>query len=286
MLRNIYRRKNLLVATDQNKSSPPPDIAVKQVEKMKNDTTLLKEVENLKNDKNALMQEFIKLRRLQESSENNLVVLRERLQGMEKNQQQMLSFLVMAMQNPGVLFQLLQVKESTWRMAERENMLKGEEYDEQEADEAIISEGTIVRYQPKTPLEPEIQISSASGMETTSVSNNQQHVDEGKDAFLSIDFLKRLMDEKFSLDSHGPVILPDLPDDGTWKDLLLAYPFVDKTTPEEKQDYLPSTESFDLLMKQMENTEGDETEGEFDSDNGDNVDRLTVQMQLSSSPSH
>ncbi|BBG94601.1 Heat stress transcription factor A-8 [Prunus dulcis] len=73
---------------------------------------LWREVENLKTDKVALKQELVKLRQHQEISENNLLLLRNRLCGMEKNQQQMLSFLVMAMQSPGFLVQLLQPKET------------------------------------------------------------------------------------------------------------------------------------------------------------------------------
>ena len=42
----------------------------------------------------------------------------------KKNQQQMLSFLVMAMQSPGFVVQLIQLKESNWRVAEAGNMLE------------------------------------------------------------------------------------------------------------------------------------------------------------------
>jgi len=84
--------------------------------------------------------------------------------------------------------------------------------------------------------------------------------------------MKMLMDEKMcSLDNHAPFILPDLPDDGSWEQLLLASPF-EKNTEDRKMDSeepvdsamemeIESTESgsqcetsqnFELLIKQME----------------------------------
>lgn len=255
MLKNICRRKKL----QQPENSDGPG------EKSEN-LDLWKEIENLKTDKNALTQELVKLRQHQEISENKLLLLRDRLQGMEKNQQQMLSFLVMAMQNPGFLVQLLQPKENNWRMAEEANMLEVGTED----DGPLSSDGMIIRYQPPVDETPEpVQIRTPGSEKKQEVNHSP---DGMKDFFLNADFLKMLMDEKMcSLDNHAPFILPDLPDDGSWEQLLLASPF-EKNTEDRKMDSeepvdsamemeIESTESgsqcetsqnFELLIKQME----------------------------------
>lgn len=60
----------------------------------------------------------------QESADNKLLLLRNRVQRMETNQQQMLSFFVMAMQSTDFLVQLLQPKENNWCMAEAGSILE------------------------------------------------------------------------------------------------------------------------------------------------------------------
>ncbi|KAH7516253.1 hypothetical protein FEM48_Zijuj10G0115600 [Ziziphus jujuba var. spinosa] len=97
LLKNIVRKKHPQ-SVDQGKTSQPKETHDEQCEKIEDG--LWEEVENLKIDKNALMQELVKLRQYQESADNKLLLLRDRIQGMEKNQQQPLSFLVMAMQSP------------------------------------------------------------------------------------------------------------------------------------------------------------------------------------------
>ncbi|KAI5382708.1 hypothetical protein KIW84_070217, partial [Lathyrus oleraceus] len=84
-------------------------------------SSLWKQVENLKSDRKTLTQELVKHKHL-ESSESKLLLLSDRLDGMEKHQQQMLSFLVMVVQCPGFLAQLLHPKENNWRFAEEGNM--------------------------------------------------------------------------------------------------------------------------------------------------------------------
>jgi len=110
LLKNIKRRKHPQGVAQKN---PQQDQTV-QVSDEVDYTRLQKEVETLKTDKSALMQELDKLRERLESSQNKLLVLRERIQGMENNQQQLMSFLVMVMQNPGLLVQLFR----NWRVAE------------------------------------------------------------------------------------------------------------------------------------------------------------------------
>ncbi|KAJ4728637.1 Heat shock transcription factor [Melia azedarach] len=61
---------------------------------------LEEEVERLKRDKNVLMQELVRLRQQQQSTDSQLQAMGQRLQGMEQRQQQMMSFLAKAVQSP------------------------------------------------------------------------------------------------------------------------------------------------------------------------------------------
>lgn len=249
MMKNIGRRKKL----------QQPAISDESGGKIQN-LGLWKEIENLKTDKNALMQELVKLRQHQETSDNKLLLLGERLHGMEKNQQQMLSFLVMAMQSPAFLVQMLR------RMAETASMLEVGTED----DGSFASDAMIVRYQPPVDETP-------TPVQTRTLISENQEVDpspEGlKDFLLNADFLKMLMDEKLcSLDNHAPFILPDLPDDGSWEQLLFASPFLvntedGKLDSEEHSDYelemetsvsgsqLETSREFELLIEQMEKSQ-------------------------------
>ena len=159
---------------------------------------------------------------------------------MEKNQQQMLSFLVMVMQSPEFLVQFLQPKENNWRMAEvGTNMLEqGAEYGEPAASDVMIvryqppmdespkphptltsnsekplkSDGMIVRYQPP--------IGETAKPILMTKSNSEKSLES--DFFMNIDFMKLLADENLaSSDPQGPLILPDYPDDGILEQLLL-----------------------------------------------------------------
>ncbi|KAI3700091.1 hypothetical protein L2E82_44707 [Cichorium intybus] len=101
LLMSINRKKPSHV-TPQQKVSKPQMVNIKEHEGNKY-ANLWKEVESLKTDKNTLMQELVKQRQHQRTSQTKMLVLREQLKGMELNQQQMLSFMVIAMQNPGFL---------------------------------------------------------------------------------------------------------------------------------------------------------------------------------------
>ncbi|OAY29330.1 heat stress transcription factor A-8 isoform X2 [Manihot esculenta] len=223
LLKNISRRKHPQV-TDNRKALPLQDSLVEPCETTENEG-LWKEIEILKTDKNALMQELIKLRQLQENADNKLLLLRDRIQGMEKNQQQMLSFLVMVMQNPGFLVQLLHPKENNWRMAEPGSIV------EQGADEEQLAyDGMIIRYQPPQMNEVATPMVSGEPEESNPFS------DGTKDSFLSPDFMKLLMDENLSsFENHIPFIPPELYDDGAWEKLLLASPFL-QNVEDTKQD--------------------------------------------------
>lgn len=76
-------------------------------EKRSGESELWKEVDILKGDKKALAQELVKVRQYQESTYAKMLHLEDRVQGMEESQQEMLSFLVMVMQNPSLLVHIV-----------------------------------------------------------------------------------------------------------------------------------------------------------------------------------
>lgn len=202
---------------------------------------LLKEVENLKTDKNALMQELVKVRQHQEMSENKLLLLTNQLQGMEKNQQQLLSFLVMAMQIPGFMVQLLQPKENNWRMTEAGNMLENCKDDDQQ----VPFDGTIMKYKPQISekLMPVVTTSCGSDKQ----SEPDLSADGLKDYLINSDFLKVLMDDKLcQIDNHSPFILPDLPDDSGWEQLLLGSPFSEDAEKSDVESERPADSEMEI----------------------------------------
>lgn len=245
MLSNIIRRKNLQ-GSDQRKSSEPQQEPDELCEKFKN-LKLWKEVESLKTDKNALMQELVKLRQYLDAADNTLVILRDRIQGMESTQHQVLSFLVMAMQSPGFLVQLLQLKENNWCVAETSNMLE----EVTEIGEPVASDNMIVRYK---------QLDDGSQPESGTS-------DEMKDMFMNVDFMKILMEE-----NHPPFIPPSLHDYGEWEKLLLGN--TDNTQQDKEEETGMAMEvdptvsgsdldnfcDFELLLQQMDKSKSFEIE--------------------------
>lgn len=76
------------------------------------------EVDRLKRDKQELMMELVKLRQQQQSTKAYLKTMEQRLQGTESRQQQMMTFLARAIQNPRILEQLVQQKEKRKELEE------------------------------------------------------------------------------------------------------------------------------------------------------------------------
>ncbi|EXB53850.1 Heat stress transcription factor A-8 [Morus notabilis] len=293
LLKNICRRKNTQ-GPDQRKASQQKEHQPDELrEKVQNglENGMWKEVENLKTDKNVLMQELVKLQQHQEISENKLLVLRDRLQGLEKNQQQMLSFLVMAMQSPGFFVQLLQPKENNWRVAEAGNMLEQGSLD----DKTMASDGMIVRYQSPMTETSDPAFTPTSGAEKTPDSGS--YPDGMQDFFLNSnnysDFLKVLMDEKLcSLESHSPLVLPDT-DDGSWRQLLLASRFLENVeeTKEDGEETVDSGMEAELTLPgtPLGNSQNfdlfgmESTVSETNLEKAQYMDTLTEQMGLLSS---
>lgn len=290
LLKNICRRKHSQGPDKQKPSQQKEHYPEELCEKVENH--LWKEVENLKIDKNALTQELVNLRQHQENADNKLLVLRERLQGMEKNQQQMLSFLVMAVQSPGLLIQLLQPKENNWRVSEAGSRLE----EVSEDDTPAASDNMIVRYLPSSNETPNPVFTSTSAAEKPPEASS--YPDGMQDFFLNSDFLKVLMDEKLCpLEPHAPFILPEFADDSSWEQLLLASPFRENTedTKDDKENIdtgiedftvsgipLEETQNFDSLeqLEQSRNFRMESTVFEAQLEKSQNLETLTEQMGL------
>ncbi|TYI45335.1 hypothetical protein E1A91_D13G030200v1 [Gossypium mustelinum] len=244
LLKNIARRKH---SPGSEQRKPLQQQPLQQLENTvgscenNENTALWKEVENLKTDKNALMQELVKLTQFQETADSKVLLLKEHLQGMEKSQQQLLSFLIMAMQSPGFLVQLIQPKENNWRMAEPSNMLEQVTED----GEPIASDNMIVRYQPPVDGTSKPVLAPVVDCENPHESDNSS--DGTKDFWMNIDFVKVLMDE-----SHTPFIPPDLHDDGAWEKLLLGNTFLENNDDGNQDKQIPMNSGMEMENLEIE----------------------------------
>ncbi|KAG7547135.1 Heat shock factor (HSF)-type DNA-binding [Arabidopsis suecica] len=116
---------------------------------------LEEEVEQLKRDKNVLMQELVKLRQQQQTTDSKLQVMVKHLQVMEQRQQQIMSFLAKAVRNPTFLSQFIQ-KQTDSNMhvteANKKRRLREDTTDAATAENysrsSDASDGQIVKYQP------------------------------------------------------------------------------------------------------------------------------------------
>ena len=131
LLKNIIRRKPTHFPTPLPALQiPGPCIEVGKF-------GLEEEIEWLKRDKNILVQELVKLRQQQQSTDHQLRTLSHRLQSMDQRQQQMMSFLAKALHNPSFLAQLV-VHQQAGGVAKKQRLPTRQEF----------SNGQIVKYQP------------------------------------------------------------------------------------------------------------------------------------------
>ncbi|XP_027115041.2 heat stress transcription factor A-6b-like isoform X1 [Coffea eugenioides] len=110
LLRNIRRRKAPSQPTSPQQALGP----CVEVGRFGLDA----EVDRLRRDKQVLMMELVKLRQQQQSTRAHLQSMEVRLQGTEKKQQHMMSFLAKAMQNPEFIHQLIQQKDKRKELEE------------------------------------------------------------------------------------------------------------------------------------------------------------------------
>ncbi|KAG2253557.1 hypothetical protein Bca4012_101265 [Brassica carinata] len=274
LLKNVIRRKNVQSTSEHQSKTTTTDASQ---EKKSGESELWKEVDILKGDKKALAQELVKVRQYQESTDTKMLHLEDRVQGMEESQQEMLSFLVMVMQNPSLLVQLLQPKENNWRKAEGGGGGGAKILEEVTDEGETNSKGLpLVTYQ-KTPSEGAAKSSS----------------NEINDFLRNADMLKFCLDE-----NRVPLIIPDLYDDGAWEKLLLLSPSKKKknkvqeknvnddvTLQEEDEDggrmELDKSLALELIEEEMENADDFDFDiGQLTPERSKNLEILTQHMRL------
>ncbi|KAF0917916.1 hypothetical protein E2562_021636 [Oryza meyeriana var. granulata] len=137
------------------------------------------EIEMLKRDKNVLMQELVRLRQQQQTTDHQLQTLGKRLQGMEQRQQQMMSFLAKAMHSPGFLAQFVQQNENNRRRIVASNKKRRlPKQDDSLDSESASLDGQIVKYQPmineaaKAMLRKILKLDSSHRFESMGNSDN------------------------------------------------------------------------------------------------------------------
>jgi len=117
LLRTINRKKYMQVPIKPGQEKGANSISSACVEVGKFGVEM--EIEQLKRDKNILLQELVKLRQHQQSTDKELVIVKgrlqsvedgvkDRLQVMEQRQQKMFSFLTMALQRPEIISNAVQ----------------------------------------------------------------------------------------------------------------------------------------------------------------------------------
>ena len=104
MLGEIHRRKPSAGAGEPPRSAPRDSGALSAVE-LGAYGGLKAELEQLKRDKKVLVEEVVRLRQAQLSSEAAMHSMQHRLGATEARQQQMIAFLAQAMQHPAILAQ-------------------------------------------------------------------------------------------------------------------------------------------------------------------------------------
>ncbi|KAK6146711.1 hypothetical protein DH2020_020580 [Rehmannia glutinosa] len=273
LLKNISRRKQPQNPV-QKKSPQHKDTEPTQQSEEDKAIALWKEVEILKTHKNALTQELKKLHQHQQTSKSKMLLVREQLKGMEKNQQQMLSFIVMAMQSPEFMVQFFQPKDNSWRVAETGKTKLSEVTDD---CEPTPSDGVIVRYEPPKDGYP-VPASTTEASKSDDLMELDFSSDEIRDLFMDIDLLLGPIDEKLlPLENRGQFVLPDTPENDTMlEQLLLSYPSTENEQHAEceadKSD--DSTDDFD----EYQNHITEDTNFQSPIDTSEKVQVLTERM--------
>ena len=106
------------------------------------------EIERLKRDKNILMSELVKLRQEHQNTRAYIQAMEERIQGTEQKQQQMMTFLARAMQNPSFIQQFVQQKERRKEIEEAINKKRRRSID------TVSSPGVQVEASPDDLFRP------------------------------------------------------------------------------------------------------------------------------------
>lgn len=182
------------------------------------------EVNRLRRDKQVLMVELVKLRQQQQNTRTYLQSMEDRLKRTELKQQQMMSFLARAMQNPNLVQQLVQQKDRRKELEEaitkkrRRTIEQGPSNIGVEADDDLgqVGGGAFVTMRPNDYSDiSAFQVPDAEdiAINMQAISGSQKNIEE-----------EEVLIEK--QESRGKDI-----DDGFWHNLL-------NESIEEKDDFL------------------------------------------------
>ncbi|KAL3497879.1 hypothetical protein ACH5RR_040611 [Cinchona calisaya] len=156
---------------------------------------LEEEVERLKRDKNVLMQELVRLRQQQQTTDTQLQTMLQRLQGMEQRQQQMMSFLAKAVNSPGFLAQFVQQQSDSGRRITEGSKKRRLKQDGLSDDQSVVgpTDGQIVKYQPmmneaaKAMLRRLMKLDSSPRLENFSNSSDNFLLSDGSSSSMAMD---------------------------------------------------------------------------------------------------
>ncbi|XP_078437716.1 heat shock factor protein HSF8-like [Wolffia australiana] len=253
LLKNIARRKPSHPAVTVAAAPPPSAGPCVEVGKF----GLEEEIERLKRDKNVLVQELVKLRQQQQATDLQLRTLSQRFQTMDQRQQQMMSFLAKAMQNPSFLAQLVQHQDGGagrrlggGAAAKKRRLPTGHD----------LADGQIVKYQPLQIVKP---VEFSSEMAVPLQAARLEEVAPEIDGFSGdvedlIGPIELGLVECIGGPDHGGADLPGINDE-FWEQLFTASPVAD------------GAEGADLAF------------ADADGDGGRRLDQLTEQIGLLSS---
>ncbi|PPS19598.1 hypothetical protein GOBAR_AA00976 [Gossypium barbadense] len=145
------------------------------------------EIDRLRRDKQVLMVELVKLRQQQQNTRTCLLAVEKRLRKTEMKQQQMMSFLAKAMQNPSFVQQLIQHNDRSKELEEAITKKRQRRIDQRSMD-VETSELLGAKTEPKCYDVAEFEVTELDKLfmnlqRLTGSQNNieLEHVEESKD---------------------------------------------------------------------------------------------------------
>ncbi|KZV20941.1 hypothetical protein F511_08855 [Dorcoceras hygrometricum] len=133
------------------------------------------------------MQELVRLRQQQQTTDGQLQTTAKRLQGMEQRQQQMMAFLAKAVNSPGFLAQFMHQQNDSSRLVTEGNKKRRLKPDDVSDGSSVGSsfDGQIIKYQPlineaaKAMLKQIMKMDSSHRLETFSNDSDSFLIDDG-----------------------------------------------------------------------------------------------------------
>ncbi|XP_019053524.1 PREDICTED: heat stress transcription factor A-2b-like [Nelumbo nucifera] len=113
------------------------------------------EIDRLRRDKQVLLLELVKLRQQQQHTRAQLQAMESRIQRTELKQQQMMTFLARALQNPSFIQQLIQQKERRRELEEAVTKKRRRRIDQGPSDVGVADHEAIQSGEEENPIKAE-----------------------------------------------------------------------------------------------------------------------------------